>query len=100
MVKGVPHRDVVSDALHLAEEWGLDTAIFAMPQVRREHLTGFVNRASLSFPHVIVIPDLAGATTSAHTPSRCTDSTTGQVRTSPDGVRATSAARVRAPAST
>jgi Undecaprenyl-phosphate galactose phosphotransferase WbaP len=42
-----------------------DTAIFAMPHARRSRLAKFVELASRNFRNVIVIPDLAGVTTSA-----------------------------------
>jgi Undecaprenyl-phosphate galactose phosphotransferase WbaP len=43
----------------------VDTAIFAMPRTRREHLAQFVNLASNSFRHIVIIPDLHGITNSA-----------------------------------
>ena len=39
--------------------------IFAMPHARRSHLVRFVELASRNFRNVTVMPDLAGATTSA-----------------------------------
>jgi Undecaprenyl-phosphate galactose phosphotransferase WbaP len=61
----VPYRGTLTDAMSLARKRAADTAIFAMPHVRREHLMGFINRASKSFRFVIVIPNMAGITTSA-----------------------------------
>jgi Undecaprenyl-phosphate galactose phosphotransferase WbaP len=55
----------VVDALFLASEHGLDTAIFAMPRTRREHLARLTNLASVSFRHIVVIPNLEGITNSA-----------------------------------
>jgi Undecaprenyl-phosphate galactose phosphotransferase WbaP len=49
----------------LAREHGVDTAIFAMPHTRREHLAELVSLASLSFRHVMVVPNLGGITNSA-----------------------------------
>jgi Undecaprenyl-phosphate galactose phosphotransferase WbaP len=57
----------VADALRRAKERGIDTAIFAMPHVRRENLLTCVAVARRSFEHVIVIPNLGGVTTSAVT---------------------------------
>ena len=64
-LEGVPYGGTVIDALNLARKQSVDTAIFAMPQVRREYLAKFVDKASLSFRHIIVIPDLLGVTNSA-----------------------------------
>ena len=49
----------------LAREHNVDTAIFAMPHTRREQLAEMVSRASLSFRHVMVVPNLKGVTNSA-----------------------------------
>jgi Undecaprenyl-phosphate galactose phosphotransferase WbaP len=61
-LEGVPYGGTLSDAAALGRKHGIDTAIFAMPNTRREHLVKFTNLASLSFQHVIVIPNLAGIT--------------------------------------
>jgi Undecaprenyl-phosphate galactose phosphotransferase WbaP len=64
-------REIVDDqqflagATDLAREGNLDTAIFAMPHARREQLTKLSNRASTSFRHVIIIPNLGGVMNSA-----------------------------------
>jgi Undecaprenyl-phosphate galactose phosphotransferase WbaP len=63
-VEGVPFGGTLNDAVSFAHKRGVDTAIFAMPHTRREHLTKFVNLASLTFRHVIVIPNLSGITNS------------------------------------
>ena len=63
-IEGVPLWGGLSDAATPARNFGVDTAIFAMPDTRREHMVGFVNRASLSFRNVIVVPDLNGVTNS------------------------------------
>ncbi|MDQ3912292.1 MAG: sugar transferase [Actinomycetota bacterium] len=55
----------VAEALSLARRRRLDTAIFAMPHVRREYLARFVDGARYFFRHVIVVPNLAGVTTAA-----------------------------------
>ena len=49
----------------LAREYGVDTAIFAMPHTRREQLAKLVGLASISFRHVMVVPNLNGITNSA-----------------------------------
>jgi Undecaprenyl-phosphate galactose phosphotransferase WbaP len=65
LLEGVPYGGTVSDALDLARKQRLDTIIFAMPHIRREHLAKFVERASYRFRRVILIPNLSGLTTSA-----------------------------------
>ena len=64
LLEGTPHGGTVTDALALAQKQGINTAIFAMPQIRREHLAKFVEAAGRTFRHVIVIPNLSGITTS------------------------------------
>jgi Undecaprenyl-phosphate galactose phosphotransferase WbaP len=64
-VEGVPYGGTLRDAAAFARGRGMDTAIFAMPHTRREHLTKFVDLASRSFRHVIIIPNLGGITNSA-----------------------------------
>jgi len=64
-LEGVPYGGTLNDAVTLAREHQVDTAIFAMPHTRREHLARFVNLASNSFRHVIVIPNLDGIMNSA-----------------------------------
>jgi Undecaprenyl-phosphate galactose phosphotransferase WbaP len=61
-VEGIPYGGTLTDAATLGRRHGIDTAIFAMPNTRREHLVKFVKLASLSFQHVIVIPNLGGIT--------------------------------------
>ncbi len=65
MLEGVPYRGTVSDAVAMARTSGVDTAIFAMPTTRREHLAKFVSLASNRFRHVVIIPNLDGITTPA-----------------------------------
>ena len=65
VLEGVPYGGTVVDALEASRRHGVDTAIFAMPDVQREHLAKFVGRAGLAFRHVIVVPDLLGITNSA-----------------------------------
>jgi Undecaprenyl-phosphate galactose phosphotransferase WbaP len=48
-----------------AHNHGVDTVIFAMPHIRREQLAKLVDLASLSFRHVLVIPNLSGVVNSA-----------------------------------
>ncbi len=56
---------VVDDLAREAREYGVDTAIFAMPHTRREQLAELVSVASLSFRHIMVVPNLGGITNSA-----------------------------------
>lgn len=62
-----PYQQTLADAVDLARKWEMDTIIFAMPHTRREQLAGMVSRASESFRHVLVVPNLGGITTSAVT---------------------------------
>lgn len=66
-LEGVPYLGTLSDGMQLAEDHRIDTAIFAMPHIRRHHLARFVNWASLSFQRVMIIPNLGGVTNSAVT---------------------------------
>jgi Undecaprenyl-phosphate galactose phosphotransferase WbaP len=65
MLEGVPYGGTLSSAAALARTCGADTAVFAMPYTRREHLARFVDSARVNFRHVIIIPDLGGITNSA-----------------------------------
>ncbi len=60
MLEGVPYGRTLTDAMTMAQEYGLDTAILAMPHTRHEHLAKLMNLASTSFRYVIVMPDLDG----------------------------------------
>jgi Undecaprenyl-phosphate galactose phosphotransferase WbaP len=61
------YEETMSQAEDLARVSGVDTIIFALPQTRREHLALLVRRASLSFRHVLIFPNLVGLTNSAVT---------------------------------
>ncbi|CAN5808978.1 undecaprenyl-phosphate galactose phosphotransferase WbaP [soil metagenome] len=63
--EGEEHQQALSNVVDLSRRHGVDTAIFAMPYTRREQLAKLVNLASLSFRHVLVIPNLNGITNSA-----------------------------------
>jgi Undecaprenyl-phosphate galactose phosphotransferase WbaP len=63
-LEGVPYRGTLTDAVALARKSEVDTAIFAVPNMRRKHLAEFVNLASRSFRHVVIIPNLDGITNS------------------------------------
>jgi Undecaprenyl-phosphate galactose phosphotransferase WbaP len=65
VLEGVLYGGTLIDAVSVAREHVVDTAIFAMPGMRREHLVRLVSRASTSFRYVIVMPDLNGITNSA-----------------------------------
>lgn len=62
---GVDHQQALAGVVELSREHGVDTVIFAMPYTRREQLAKLVSQASLSFQHVLVIPNLNGVTNSA-----------------------------------
>ena len=65
MLEGVPYGGTLNDAVAFARKHQVDTAIFDMPHTRREHLAEFVQLTSLTFRHVMVIPNLDGITNSA-----------------------------------
>jgi Undecaprenyl-phosphate galactose phosphotransferase WbaP len=65
MLEGVPYGGTLADATALSRRLQVNTAVFAMPYTRREHVAKLVNVASLSFRHVMVIPNLGGMTNSA-----------------------------------
>jgi Undecaprenyl-phosphate galactose phosphotransferase WbaP len=64
-IEGLPFGGTLEDAVDLATNHKLDTAIFAMPYTRRERLAQLVSRISVKFRHVMVIPNLGGITNSA-----------------------------------
>ena len=61
----VDNRRALGHVVDIARNNGVNTAIFAMPHIRREHLAQLADLASLSFRHVVVIPNLGGITNSA-----------------------------------
>ncbi len=63
VLEGVPYGGSVNDALDLARKRRIDTVIFAMPQIRRMHVARFVDRASLYFRQVLIVPSVAGSIT-------------------------------------
>jgi Undecaprenyl-phosphate galactose phosphotransferase WbaP len=63
--ESVDHHQVLAGAVDLAREQGVDTVIFAMPHMRRENLAVLASQASVSFRHVMIIPNLGGITNSA-----------------------------------
>jgi Undecaprenyl-phosphate galactose phosphotransferase WbaP len=54
----------LANAAGLARQHAVDTALFAMPNTRREQLAKLVNIASLHFRRVFVVPNLDGITNS------------------------------------
>ncbi len=63
--EGMDAQQVLASVVDFARQNGVDTAIFAMPYARREQLAKLISLASLSFRHVLVIPNLSGITNSA-----------------------------------
>ena len=61
----VGDQQFFAEVTDLAREENLDTAIVAMPHARREQLTKLINLASISFRHILIIPNLGGVTNSA-----------------------------------
>jgi Undecaprenyl-phosphate galactose phosphotransferase WbaP len=64
-LEGVPYGGTLTDAVAMAKDHKVDTAIFAMPHTRREDLIKLVDLAASTFRYVIVMPNLNGITTSA-----------------------------------
>jgi Undecaprenyl-phosphate galactose phosphotransferase WbaP len=64
-LKEATYIDTLAAAANMAREQGVDTAIFALPHTRREHLAKMVSAVSNTFCHVLVVPNLAGVTNSA-----------------------------------
>jgi Undecaprenyl-phosphate galactose phosphotransferase WbaP len=64
-LEGVPYGGTLTDAVAMAQDHKLDTAIFAMPHTRREDLLKMVDLAASTFRYVIVMPNLDGITNSA-----------------------------------
>ena len=58
-------EETLVEAVQLARQQGVDTAILAMPYTRREQVAELVGLASVYFRHVLVIPNLSGITNSA-----------------------------------
>jgi Undecaprenyl-phosphate galactose phosphotransferase WbaP len=65
LIEDVPYAGTVTDALAMAHKRGIDTAIFAMPHVRRKYVAGFVDKASDHFQHILVVPNVAGVIATA-----------------------------------
>ena len=57
-----PYEETFADAADLHRKRGVDTIIFAMPHTRREQLATLVNEASVSFRHVLIIPNITNST--------------------------------------
>ena len=63
--EGDDKRQLTTAVMDAARANGADTAVFAMPNLRREQLSELVDLASLRFQRVVVMPNLAGITNSA-----------------------------------
>ncbi|MGH3147242.1 MAG: sugar transferase, partial [Rubrobacter sp.] len=62
--EGAPLESVLAGPARLGREHGIDTILLAMPHVPREYMAGLANLASVHFENVVIIPDLAGVTSS------------------------------------
>jgi len=60
VVEGVASEGTVTDALSLARKQRIDTVVFAMPHIHHEYVAKFVDIASRSFRHVLVVPNMIG----------------------------------------
>lgn len=66
LLESVSYGGTVAEAIELGRKRrGIDTAIFAMPHIRREYVAEFVDRASYYFRHVLIVPNLGGVVNSA-----------------------------------
>jgi len=63
--EGTDHQQVPAGIVDVVRERVVDTAIFAMSHARREQVVELVSQASVSFKHVLVIPNLSDLTSSA-----------------------------------
>lgn len=61
----VEDQQILAAAVDVASEHSVDTAIFAMPNLRREYLAKLTSLASVNFRQIIIIPNLSGITNSA-----------------------------------
>ena len=62
---GASCEEALTDVAAIARRRGVDTAVLAMPHTRREQLTKIIALTSVSFRHVLVVPNLSGTTNSA-----------------------------------
>lgn len=60
-----PGRKELEEAIEITARYGVDSITIAMPHTRREQVARLVDWSSLTFRHVIVIPNLDGVTNSA-----------------------------------
>lgn len=60
-----PYLGTLGAAAAMADEYGVDTAIFTMQDTEPAHLVKLVEQASTSFRYVMVMPNLGGITNSA-----------------------------------
>jgi Undecaprenyl-phosphate galactose phosphotransferase WbaP len=64
-LQGSSFEETLTYAADLGRRHGVNTAVLAMPHTRREQLAEIIGLASISFRHVLVIPNLSGITNSA-----------------------------------
>ncbi len=60
-----PYLGTLGAAVAMADEYGVDTAIFTMQDTEPAHLVKLVEQASTSFRYVMVMPNLGGITNAA-----------------------------------
>lgn len=58
--EGVPVAGALADVENFASAYGTPYAIVAIPGMGRERLMGYLNRWSLIFPKMLIVPNLAG----------------------------------------
>jgi Undecaprenyl-phosphate galactose phosphotransferase WbaP len=63
--ESIDDEHALANAVDLARQHAVDTALFAMPHTRREQLAELVSFASLHFRRVFVVPNLDGIANSA-----------------------------------
>lgn len=62
---GEPEESVLARAAELSRKHRVDTLFLAMPRAPQEYLTELANTAGAHFRNVVIIPDLAGVSSSA-----------------------------------
>lgn len=63
--EGRPEDGILAEAIELNRNHRVDTLFIAMPHAPREYLAELVRLAGLHFHSVVIIPDLAGVTSSS-----------------------------------
>src|SRR3712207_9224558 len=63
--EGGHYQRTLADAVAMAREYGVDTALFTTQDTKPDQLVKLVDQASTTFRYVMVMPNLGGITNSA-----------------------------------